>query len=563
MPADKKRSLEYKTLRSTAKNNGANSADLETLKPSAKQNGRGEEKENHAQNLINPETVKIDSEKPNREISKQTPSEAFSDKKESARAEIFLPAAENAETISYADLQKGKRQEKKNAKDSKLLDGENWFARNNHKLTYAGIFLFTLLVYFRPYELFPALSGLSSSALVVAIATLIIYLPSQIAGENSLLTLTTEVKCLLFIAFWALLTIPFAIDPALAWETFNTTFSKVLAIFIVMVSTVRTAGRLKGLMWLGLGASIMVSAQALYFYQQGIFKTEGYRVKIDSGGMFGNPNDMALHLVIFLPIAITLGLAAKNIAARLLYFAVAVPMVGGVVVTQSRGAFLGLIAVGAVLVWKLGRNQRLKAVLISAVAGLIFIVAAPGNYALRILSIFDNSLDPVGSAGQRGELLALSLDVTMRHPLGIGMGNFPVVSYSNLQTHNAYTQVSSELGWLAAAAYVLLMVSPVRKLAVVERRLFASDKEEAWIYYLSVGVQASIIGYMVSSFFSPAAYNWYVYYPIAYAICLRRIYRIRQAEKPFADEAKSSAGDEEADGFYNFAGVLKRQIKRG
>jgi hypothetical protein len=59
-----------------------------------------------------------------------------------------------------------------------------------------------------------------------------------------------------------------------------------------------------------------------------------------------------------------------------------------------------------------------------------------------------------------------------------------------------------------------------------------TDGEDfSWIYFLSIGVQASIVTYMVSSFFAPVAYNWYAYYLIAYAICLRRIYQTEQNEK--------------------------------
>ncbi|MBA2620605.1 MAG: O-antigen ligase family protein [Acidobacteria bacterium] len=544
MSSNKTGSQDYKTLASPAKNNNAASsssssaATQKTLRPSAKKNGR---KETSApENLINPKSISLNLE--NRE-------EAVSEIKEKARTENLFPAMAEQEHratqpgATYGELLKEKKLKKKDWKDSKLLKRENWFVQNNHGLTYVGIFLFTLVVYFRPYELIGALSGFRSMALVFAVATLLIYLPSQIMIEGSLLVLTTEVKCLLFIAFWALLTTPVAIDPSMAWATFNDIFSKVLLIFIVMVNTVRTRARLKGLMWLAIAAGVMISWEALSLYQQGIFKTEGYRVNIDSGGMFGNANDMALHLIIFLPVAVTLGLAAKNKLVQLLYFAIAALMIGGVVVTQSRSGFLGLLTVGAVLVWKLGKKQRLKSILISAVVSLIFIALAPGNYGLRIISIFIPSLDPVGSASARSELLQLSILVTLRHPLGIGMGNFPIVSIHNLETHNAYTQVSSELGWLAAAAYVLLIVSPVRKLAVIERRLFASVKEDSWIYYMSVGVQASIIGYMVSSFFAPVAYNWYVYYPIAYAVCLRRIYQDKQAAKGIEPERESRLGD--------------------
>ena len=43
-------------------------------------------------------------------------------------------------------------------------------------------------------------------------------------------------------------------------------------------------------------------------------------------------------------------------------------------------------------------------------------------------------------------------------------------------------------------------------------------------YYLALGLQASLLAYMVSSFFLSVAYLWYVYYLVGYAVCLRRIY---------------------------------------
>lgn len=417
---------------------------------------------------------------------------------------------------------------------------ENWLERNGHTATYAGIFLFTLVLYFRPYELIPALSGFNSMALLVAIATLLIFIPSQITTEGNITAFPIEVKCILFITAWALLGIPISRSPSLAWATFNDTFIKVVLIFIVMVNTLRTERRIKGLMWLGIAVGIMLSFQAVDLYMEGVFHTEGYRVSVDFGGMFGNPNDMSVHLVIFIPIALTLGVATRNWLLKGVFFAGAGVMTTGCLVTQSRGAFLGLIAVAVVLVWKLGRRQRVRTMLIASAIGLSIILLAPGNYGLRILSIFIPSLDPVGSASQRTELLIRSVLVTLRNPLGIGIGNFEIVGVFNLGTHNAFTQVSSELGWLAFIAYLVVLLSPIRKLDIIERRLF-SRGDASWLYYLSIGVQASIAGYFVSSFFASLAYNWYVYYPVAYAIGMRRIYQV-EYEKGIEHPAAQGKG---------------------
>jgi O-antigen ligase len=161
-------------------------------------------------------------------------------------------------------------------------------------------------------------------------------------------------------------------------------------------------------------------------------------------------------------------------------------------------------------------------------------IAAPGNYGLRMLSIFVPGLDN-GSSDQRRELLERSLLVTARNPWGIGIGNFPIVGIHDHQTHNAFTQVSSELGILGLVAYMVFIISPFRKLRAIERTLFNSQ-EHAWFYYLSIGLQASIVGYLVSSFFASVAYNWFIYYLLAYAVAFRRIYSIECA-KDDSDES--------------------------
>ena len=445
------------------------------------------------------------------------------DNKPKAKIEV-LPTPENDLTYEPKDGREAKKA-KRDEKDRKLLSRDRWLVRNGHLFTYFGIYLFSILVLFRPYELIPGLSFLSATAFYFAIATLAIFIPSQLATEGNLTTFSTEVKAILSMTLIALVTIPIAKDPGLAWDKFNDPYIKAVVIFVVLVNVVRTRKRLMGMMWLSLGIAVYLSFSALDLYLKGQFTVEEYRVAVNVGGMFGNPNEMAMHFVMMTPLVITLGIAAKSKLMRFIYFAMAVLFVGANMVTYSRGGFLGLLACSAVLAWKLGRKYRLNVTIASIVIGGIAIIAAPGNYGLRMLSIFVPGLDIVGSSDQRRELLERSLIVTARNPWGIGIGNFPIVGIRNLQTHNAFTQISSELGILGLIAYLVFMISPFRKLRAIERTLFDADKHD-WFYYLAIGLQASIIGYMVSSFFASVAYNWFIYYLIAYAVAFRRIYSI-------------------------------------
>ena len=451
--------------------------------------------------------------------------------------EAEAPAAPSIQTeekrenpaLTYAEEQKISRKEKRARKDSLLIFGDRWLARNGHFLTYVGLYIFSILVLFRPYELVPALGFLSATAFYFAAATLLVFIPTQLSTEGSMTAFPTEVKCVLAMTFFAVVTMPIGKDFANSWAEFNDSFIKAVLIFIVMVNALRTRRRLLGIVRLSLGVGVVLSYMALSMYMRGELKAEGYRVAVDIGGLFGNPNDMALHLVTMTPLAVCLGMAAKRAPARIFYFAMAVLFVAANMVTYSRGGFLGFVVSSGVLAWKLGRKHRLQVALASLLAGGLIVLLAPGNYGLRLLSIFLPGLDEAGSSDQRRELLFRSLFVTARNPWGIGIGNSPIMNDYNLEWHNAYTQVASELTVFGFAAYFIFLVSPLRKLAAIERKQHTDGSRE-WFYYLSIGLQASIVGYMVSSFFVSVAYNWFAYYIIAYAVAFRRIYRLEKGD---------------------------------
>src|SRR5207237_10059751 len=200
-------------------------------------------------------------------------------------------------------------------------------------------------------------------------------------------------------------------------------------------------------------------------------------------------------------------------------------MIAAIILSYSRGAFLGLVVVSIFLAMKLGRRRRLEISL--AVLGITaaVILFAPDKYGSRLLSIFFPSLYPAGSASERRGELFRSIYVALRHPLlGIGMGNYqPEMSYKGLVTHNSYTQVGAEMGMTALACYVMFVVTPLKKLGQIARETFETRRDSRF-YYLALGLQASLVADLISSFFLSVVYVWYVYYLVGYAVCLRRLY---------------------------------------
>ena len=413
------------------------------------------------------------------------------------------------------------------AKPGSTSDQNNFsatFLKHGHAFSYGALFLFTLILYARPAEFHP--SRLTASiALLVGIATLGFFIPTQLSLEGTLTARPREVNLVLLFCLTGLLSIPLAINQQEAWAEFSGTFIRCIVIFIVMVNVVRTEARLKGLLFLAMAAGIWLSFEAINDYRLGLMTIEGYRAAGRGTGIFGNTNDMALHLVTVLPISVALLFGSKGVARKLLYGACAAVMIAAIVLSYSRGAFIGMLIALLFIAWKLGHRRRLEIVFaVLSFAGVI-VLLAPDKYGSRLLSIFIPSLDPEGSAdARRGELFR-SIYVALRHPLlGIGMGNYqPEMSYKGLVTHNSYTQVAAEMGMTALACYTMFIVTPLRKLGQIARETFETRRDSRF-YYLTLGLQASLIAYLVSSVFLSVAYVWYVYYLVGYAVCLTRMY---------------------------------------
>src|ERR1041385_400305 len=66
------------------------------------------------------------------------------------------------------------------------LEAGMWQAKRGHGLTFICLFIFSIVLYLRPYELIPALSGFKTMAFWVGIVTLTVYFISQLALEGNL-----------------------------------------------------------------------------------------------------------------------------------------------------------------------------------------------------------------------------------------------------------------------------------------------------------------------------------------------------------------------------------------
>lgn len=413
----------------------------------------------------------------------------------------------------------------------------------SYRVAFGCLFLFTALLYIRPNEMFPGVFGTFPLSRIVAVIAILAYLGAKLGSGERLSILPLELKMLGAIALLGVLFTPLAAQPQDSMDVLFDLFVKVIIIFVLMVNVITTRERLRLMIALVVICGTLFAVLAIKSYLVGDFTVVekkyvgvvGLRITGAVGGIFGNPNDLATSLNMLLPLAVALAFI-NNGLKRAFYFGCAALLTAGVVVTFSRGGFLGLLAMGAVLMWKIGRKNRAVTTLAFALMFGVFVLAMPSGYGGRITSMFNIGEDPTGSSQARRDLLDRAINVAVHHPIvGIGMGNFHIYSIHEQVAHNSYVEIAAELGVAGLLAYLVLLFAPLRSLRRVERETATKDNAERAttgleqeIHYLSIALQATLIAYIICSFFGSIQYQWFLYYPVAYAIALRGIHAARQ-----------------------------------
>src|SRR5215510_4643774 len=408
-----------------------------------------------------------------------------------------------------------------------------------YRFAFGLLYLFTLLLYVRPNDLIPAM-GAFPMAKIVAIIAPLAYIYAQYMLGKPFIKWTIEVKMVIVMLLLAVMFTPFAMSPGDSVTTLKEVFIKTVTIFILIIGVVNTRERLHAMIKLTALCGAWLAVFAIKSYATGNFTMKGDRIEGLVGGMFGNPNDLAAALNMLIPLAVALALMSAG-AMRLLYAVCALLLVCGVLVTFSRSGFITLAAVSGVMLWKFGRGSRPSMVLATLVVSVLLLSVFSGAYRSRLMTILDPNTDASGSAQERITLLERGIDLTIRHPIiGLGMGNFHIYSIREKVAHNGYVETAAELGLIGLLAYLIIILAPLRGLAKTEReRVKPGARSDLDAKYMSIGLQAALIAYMINSFFLSIQYLWYLYYAAGFAVALRLIYAAERAAQ--ANEGKAAA----------------------
>jgi O-antigen ligase len=415
---------------------------------------------------------------------------------------------------------------------------------------YLGLMAFTAVLLLRPQDTIPALEPLHLAEVcaIVGIAPMLLH---RFARRLPVFRITPETTALMALGGVMLATTPFSIWPGGAFDVFVNAYLKIILVFVLMMNTLTTPKRLDRLIWLIVLCCGYIATRAVLDYVRGMNLVENDRLAGPVGGIFGNPNDLALNMVTFLPAAALFAMARRySTARRIVAGIIVVLMVAVVVFTKSRAGNLGLIATIAALVL-LGRKVRPGFGAMTVAAVLLATPFMPQSFWARMSSIVNEKEDKqyTGSREARKIVMQEAIDTFVERPLtGVGAGQFrnynpPQRKERWREAHNVLIQVAADVGifgvigfsFLILRAFIVAMrtrrmlARPPRSRApdTLDSVLSESDRRE--LYVQTVAMAAGLIGWFTCAMFASVAYSWTFYYPLAIVVATYELTRDRLA----------------------------------
>jgi len=285
--------------------------------------------------------------------------------------------------------------------------------------------------------------------------------------------------------------------------------------YIVVINSFNKKEQFDALIFAMTFAGILVTLYGLYQYTHqsrfggvwvdtDMFASISFRVY----STLDNPNVLGEYYLLIIPTAVAGFFAEKKLLAKAYYFCSAALMLLGLVVTYSRGCYIGILLAAAVFLVLLD-----KRFILLGIAGLcIMPFVLPQTIINRFMSI-GNMAD--SSTSYRVYIWMGTISMLKDYWLsGVGPGQaayskvYPYYGFNGISaphSHNTFLQVMCDTGIAGIIMLVLLIYKFFKELFI--SYLNETDRK-ARIYTISF--MASIAGFLIQSMFDYTFYNYRV-----------------------------------------------------
>ena len=358
-----------------------------------------------------------------------------------------------------------------------------------------GLQVYVGLAVLRPFAIFGFAGDLSNLSFVVGVAVLIGWALKGF-GNWRFGRAWPVVGFFLFYVVWFLMSAWQALEPAVSFAS-ATELSKLVLPFFIGVTLMDGEKDWRPLLW------TIVLAQGYVGFEQNLnYLVKGYNSARDGFGGMDN-NCFGVSLVTVLGPAVALMVSSKTWSARCLAAIAAAMILHTTLLTFSRGAMLGLIAVALTAFVMMPKRPKYIGALV--LTGLISLSFIGPQLADRYGSTFVSSDARDESSESRLELWQSCLQVIEEYPVfGVGPANWQIIAArygwpEGKSAHSVWMETGAEVGIPGTLFLMLFFGTAVVRLWPIARARPTETNHNEII--LASGVILAIVGFVVSGQF--------------------------------------------------------------
>jgi probable O-glycosylation ligase (exosortase A-associated) len=360
-----------------------------------------------------------------------------------------------------------------------------------------GVCLFYLYDYSRPEAFFPGMRPLRMG-MILELVTLTSWILHLIKTRKRIQWPTFNWMFLAYVGIIAS-TVITAINNRKAYDVFQST-AVYFILYLIAINVVDSLKRLNKLIW------ILFSIHVLFAFK-GI-KGHG----IAGGAIMGDENDFALAMNMMIPFAFFMFFNFRQNIKKFGALAVMLVLTVAVVVSLSRGGWVGLMVA---LTYCIIKSRKIAISLaITAVLVVGIIVFAPPHYWSEVESITNPH---EATAADRLHLWRAAFGMFVDYPInGVGANNVGVHMQDYIVTdvdsatqwgravHSTYFQILAELGSLGLICYLLMLYTSFKNLRWVQKHHVDDPSDNSVV--LANAIMGSILSYLACATFLSTAY---------------------------------------------------------
>lgn len=331
------------------------------------------------------------------------------------------------------------------------------------------------------------------------------------------LHLTPIAITLLVFWVWMLVTTIFALYPESAWNQWNKVWKIMLTTFMAIM-LVNTKERV-------LALTVVCTLSIGFFgFKGGWFTlmTGGqHRVWGPAGSFIGGNNEVGLALIMTIPLLFFLrSLVVERWLRYLLLFGIGL-CVFAILGTHSRGALVGIAAMGGFLALK--SKNKMQYILLVLLLAPIAYQFMPDVWHDRMETITDYQTD----ASAQGRIMAwrMAFNMALSELTGGGFSSFRPASYlmylpevgaRKTDAHSIYFEILGEHGFVGLGLFLVLGILGLKTCGRIAR--LAKGTGEFWMESLARMMQVALVGYAAAGAFLGLAYFNYYYALLAIVV---------------------------------------------